>query len=227
MKKRVFGLSILLLTGCNISKQGDAFHPYYRVQAGLNKGGITENTDFTKTTDIQPDAFSGATKTGFNVSGHLVLPLKRNAIETGIDYMYNNQRFTFNDGNYGYNGTRKVGTSQLIVPITYNLGFFKKNNPLGSLQVKIGYLMQVNMFSVNNYGTPTDYSTKGFSSGITAGISATPFRFENGNRLGFYFDGYRGTKIYDDFYNRNIYEMPGSSFMKIGIIYQFGKKIQL
>ena len=224
MKKIVFGLSILFLAGCNISKQGDALHPYYRVQVGLNKGGITENTDFTKTTDIQPDAFSGATKTGFNASSHVVLPLKRNAIETGIDYMYNNQTFTFKDATYGYNGTRKIGTSQFMVPITYNFGFFKKNNPLGSLQVKIGYLMQFNMFSVTNNGNSlADYSTKGFSSGITAGISATPFKFENGNRLGFYFDGYRGTKIYDDFYNRSIYEIPGSSFMKFGIIYQFGK----
>jgi len=223
MKKIVFGLSILFLAGCNISKQGDALHPYYRVQVGLNKGGITENTDFTKTTDIQPDAFSGATKTGFNASSHVVLPLKRNAIETGIDYMYNNQTFTFKDATYGYNGTRKIGTSQFMVPITYNFGFFKKNNPLGSLQVKIGYLMQFNMFSVTNNGNSlADYSTKGFSSGITAGISATPFKFENGNRLGFYFDGYRGTKIYDDFYNRSIYEIPGSSFMKFGIIYQFG-----
>lgn len=224
MKKIVFGLSILILTGCNISKQGDALHPYYRVQAGLNKGGITENTDLTKTTDIQPDAFSGATKTGLNASGHVVLPLKRNAIESGIDYMYNSQTFTLNDATNGYNGTRKIGTSQFMVPLTYNVGFFKKNNLLGSLQVKIGYLMQFNMFSVTNNGSSlTDYSTKGFSSGITAGISATPFKFENGNRLGFYFDGYRGSKIYDDFYNRSIYEMPGSSFMKFGIIYQFGK----
>jgi len=224
MKKIVFGLSILFLTGCNISKQGDALHPYYRVQAGLNKGGITENTDLTKTTDIQPDAFSGATKTGLNASSHVVLPLKRNAIESGIDFMYNSQTFTLNDVTNGYKGTRKIGTSQFMVPLTYNLGFFKKNNPLGSLQIKIGYLMQFNMFSVTNNGTSlTDYSTKGFSNGITAGISATPFKFENGNRLGFYFDGYRGSKIYDDFYNRSIYEMPGSSFMKFGIIYQFGR----
>lgn len=225
MKKIVFGLSILFLAGCNISKQGDALHPYYRIQAGLNKGGITENTDFTKTTDIQPDAFSGATKTGFNASGHVVFPLKRNAIESGVDYMYNNQTFTLNDAANGYNGTRKIGTSQFMVPLTYNFGFFKKNNPLGSLQVKVGYLMQFNTFSITNNGASlTDYSTKGFSSGITAGVSATPFKFENGSRLGFYFDGYRGTKIYDDFYNRSTYEMPGSSFMKFGIIYQFGKK---
>ena len=223
MKKIVFGLSILLLTGCKISKQGEALHPYYRMQAGLNKGGITENTDFTKTTDIQPDAFSGATKTGFNASGHIVLPLKRNALETGIDYMYNNQTFTFKDATYGNNGTRKIGTSQFMVPLTYNLSFFKKNNPLGSLQVKVGYLMQLNLFSVSNYGAQlTDYNTKGFSNGLTVGISATPFKFENGYRLGFYFDGYRGSKIYDDFYNRSIYEMPGSSFLKFGIIYQFG-----
>ena len=224
MKKIVFGISILLLAGCTVSKLGETLHPYYRVQAGLNKGGITENTDFSKTTDIQPDAFSGATKTGFNASGHVVLPLKRNAIETGVDYMYNNQTFRINDISNGYNGSRKIGTSQVMLPITYNFNLFKKSNPLGSLQLKVGYLMQFNMFSVSNNGSSlTDYTTKGFSSGLTVGISLTPFQFENGNRLGFYFDGYRGTKIYDDFYNSSVYEMPGSSFMKFGVIYQFGK----
>jgi len=227
MKKILFSLSILILSGCNISKNGDTMHPYYRVQAGLNKGGITENSDFTKTTDIQPDAFSGATNTGFNVSAHLLLPLKRNAVETGVDYMYNNQTFTFNDSNYGYNGTRKIGNSQFMLPITYNFGLFKKNNPQGSLQVKVGYLIQLNLFSVSDNGTSLpDYSMKHFSSGLTVGLSTTPFRMSNGNRLGFYIDGYRGTKIYDDFYNRSIYEMPGSSLVKVGIIYQFGRIVK-
>lgn len=227
MKKILFIAFVLILTGCNTSKQGGSWHPYYRAQVGLNKGGITENTDFTKTTDIEPDAFSGATKMGFNASGHIVLPLKRNAIETGLDYMYNNQTFTFKDASNGYSGTRKIGCSQFMLPITYNFGLFRKNNPIGDLQIKIGYLMQLNLISTYDKGAAlTNYSTKPFSSGFTLGLSATPFKLSNGSRLGFYIDGYRGTKIYDDFYNRSIYEMPGSSFVKFGVIYQFGKSIK-
>ena len=224
MKKTIIGFSILLLMGCTSTKLCEPWHPYYRIQAGLNKGGITENTDFTKTTDIQPDAFTGATKTGFNASSHLVLPLKQNSVETGVDFMHNNQTFTFKDSNNGYNGSRKVGTSQFMIPITYNFNLLKKKNPLGSLQLKVGYLMQFNLFSVTDNGAPlTDYSTNGFSNGISVGLSVTPFKMSNGDRLGFYLDGYRGSKIYSDFYNRSMYKMPGSSFMKFGIIYQFSK----
>jgi len=224
MKKIVFSLLILVVSGCNVTKQSEIWHPYYRIQGGLNKGGITENTDFTTTTDIEPDAFSGATKTGFIASGHVVLPLKRNAIETGIDYMYNNQTFNFNDNLNSYSGNRKIGSSQLMVPITYNFGLFKKNNSLGTVNIKVGYLMQLNLFSVSDNGSNlTDYSLKHFSSGLTVGLSAIPFNLDNGSSLGLYVDGYRGSKIYNDFYNRSVYEMPGSSFMKFGIIYQFGK----
>jgi len=224
MKRIIFGLSTLILTGCNISKQGGVWQPYYRLQVGINKGGITENNDFTKTANIQPDAFTGATKTGFNASGHIVLPLKRNAVETGIDFMHNTQAFTFKDVAFGYRGSRKIGTSQFMVPLTYNFKLFKRNNPLGTLHVKVGYLMQLNIFSVTDNGTPlTEYSTKGFSNGISVGLSVTPFKMSNGDRLGFYLDGYRGSKIYSDFYNRSMYKMPGSSFMKFGIIYQFSK----
>ena len=224
MKKLIFSIVILLLAGCSTSKQGEAWHPYYRVQGGFNKGGIVENTDFSKTTDIEPDAFSGATKMGVNASGHIVLPVKHNAVETGVDYMHNNQTFTFKDNSNGYNGSRKIGSSQIMVPLTYNFGFFKKNNPLGDLQIKVGYLMQINIFNVSDDGVLlTDYSLKHFSSGLTFGISTTPFRLSNGNSLGFFFDGYRGSKIYNDFYNRSIYDMPASSFMKFGIIYQFNK----
>ncbi|RPH32748.1 MAG: hypothetical protein EHM93_07935 [Bacteroidales bacterium] len=222
MKKGLLFIPTLMLAGCSISK--DTLHPYYRAQIGFNKGGITENTDFTKTSNVQPDAFTGATKIGFNASGHVVLPIKRNAIETGIDYMYNNQTFTFNDYSNGYSGNRRISSSQIMLPVTYNFSFFHKNNPLGSIQFKVGYLIQFNMFSVLDSGTAlTDYSLNNFSSGITAGLSATPFHMNNGSKLGFYFDVYRGTKIYNDFYNQSIYEMPASSFMKFGIIYQFGK----
>jgi len=225
MKKIIYGVVIVLFAGCNVSKEGKTWHPLYRVQAGLNKGGITENTDFSKTDDVVPDAFSGATNMGFNASGHTLLPLKHNSVETGVDYMYNKQKFTFRDATNGYNGTRTIGSSQIMVPITYNLGLFKKNDPLGMVQLKLGYLMQFNMFNVSNNGNSlTDYSLKHFSSGITFGVSITPLKLNNGNSLGLYFDGYRGSKIYNDYYNRSIYEMPASSFLKFGVIYQFGNK---
>jgi hypothetical protein len=222
MKKITLCFLIAILFGCTVTKEGEKWRPHYRAQLGLNKGGITENTDFSNTPGIAVDAFSGATKTGFNASGHVLLPLRKNTIETGVDYMHNNQTFTFNDNANGYKGSRKIGSSQLMIPVTYNFGLLRRHNPYGDLQIRVGYLIQLNLFKVSNSGvTLTDYSLKHFSSGLVFGVSATPFHLSNGNSLGFYLDGYRGSKIYDDFYNSSVYEMPGSSFMKFGVIYQF------
>lgn len=58
-------------------------------------------------------------------------------------------------------------------------------------------------------------------SGATLGFSTTPFRFYNGTKLGLFVDGYFGTRAYEDFYNRAEFEIPGTSFIKYGIIYQF------
>jgi hypothetical protein len=204
------------------TKVQEKWHPVYRFLGGLNHGGIIENTDFTKTTDVQPDAFSGATKLSFNAGAHALLPVFGNSVETGLDFMNSNQTFTFNDKIRSFTGTRKIGTSQIMLPITYNFGFFKEEQPLGMLQLKFGYLMQFNLFSVSDEGSvPADYTNKGFSSGMVFGLACTPFQLANGNEIGIYLDLYRGSKIYNDFYNSSAYEMPGSSFAKFGIIYQF------
>ena len=53
------------------------------------------------------------------------------------------------------------------------------------------------------------------------GISAYPVRFGNGSKLGFYVDAYRGSQIYEDYYNQKVFETPGSNFVKGGIRYRF------
>lgn len=196
----------------------------FRVTAGLNKGGVTENTDFDKTPEIPIDAFSGATKTGFSFGAHAVKPMGRNAIEGGLDYMYNNQTFTYNDAANGNIGNRKIGVSQFMIPLTYNIDLFRKNSQKGLFQFKVGLLGQFNLLNVKNSGISIPpYSYNNYSFGFTMGVATNPFKIKNGAELGFYIDGYRGTKIFNDYYNRSIYEMPGSSFMRLGIIYQFGK----
>ncbi len=225
MQRKISILLLVALMGCSTTQQTTEqtkWKPTYRVQAGANKGGITENTDMKVVPNAEVDAYSGATKTGFNAGGRVILPLKRNAVETGVDFMYNNQTFTYNDATNGYSGTRKVGTSQVMIPVTYSIPFFRKSNPQGSFQVKLGYLAQINMFNVSSSGTNLPaYSTKAFSNGFTLGVSTTPFRLKNGAKVGLFFEGYRGTQVYEDFYNKTDFEMPGTSFMKYGIIYEF------
>jgi hypothetical protein len=216
---------VFLLMGCaskhTIRDHKNRSH-IFRIQVGTNIGGVVENTDLTLIEDAGVDAFSGATRRGINTSGKVMLPLKRNFVETGIDLMYNSQTFTYNDAVNGFVGERRIGATQFMIPITYSIGFFKENNPGGLFQVKFGYTAQINLFSISDgHGNMPGYSTNSFSNGATIGLSTTPFRFENGARLGLFVDGYRGTRAYEDFYNRADFEIPGTSFIKYGIIYQF------
>ncbi|MFO8021132.1 MAG: hypothetical protein R6U65_01605 [Perlabentimonas sp.] len=217
--------AFLLLMGCStpLSTINKAERkPKYRMQLGLNKGGVVENTDLSVIPNAQVDAYSGATTKGANASAKMLVPLGRNAVETGIELMHNGQTFSYNDEANGFYGKRKLGVSQLMIPVTYSLGVFKKNNAEGLFQVKVGYMLQLNILSVSDAnGTLPNYSTNAFSNGATFGISTTPFRLNNGTKIGFYIDGYRGTQAYQDFYNRTDFEMPGTAFVKYGIIYQF------
>ncbi|MEI6089965.1 MAG: hypothetical protein WCR42_05910 [bacterium] len=221
-------LLFLLLTGCAVSNQSadraQSCKLVYSVNAGLNNGGIIENTDFSTATTIPVDAVTGATKMGFHVGGRVAMPLWNNAIESGLDVMTNNQIFKYNDLKNEFVGNRNIWTTQIMVPLTWNFGFFKKSDPLGMFKIKLGWVLQYNMLSVkdSDYQLPLpEYFVRSFSSGPTLGFSVTPFTFKNGSKLGVYFDAYRGSKIYDDFYNDDFFKMPGSSYLKYGILYQF------
>lgn len=215
----------LIAAGCStqsVTSEQAEWKPTYRVQLGTNKGGVVENTDLTVIPNTEVDAYSGATSSGINASAKVILPLKRNAIETGVDLMYNKQTFSYADATNSFNGERKLDVYQFMVPITYSIGVLKKNNSEGLFQIKLGYVAQLNSINVSNIeGNLPQYSTSLFSNGATIGISSTPFKLSNGAKIGFYLDGYRGSQVYEDFYNRTDFEMPGTAFVKYGIIYQF------
>jgi hypothetical protein len=226
--KKNFLLTVLIcITACTstsrLAPEKTIWKPSLQLQVGVNNGGIVENTDFTATPNVPVDGFTGATKkVGFNIGTHILLPIKRNAIETGIEYMYNGQSFYYNDPAYNYLGIRQIATSQFMLPLTFNIGLFriKENKPL--FYLKLGYAIQYNLLNVtdNSQQLPA-YSYNHWSNGPTLGISTTPFQLKNGASVGIYLDAYRGSKIYDDIYNSNDYEMSGSSYYKFGLIYQF------
>jgi hypothetical protein len=219
---------LIIFDSCSVQNQlSSEKRLKFSLLTGGNIGGITENTDMSVVPGVKVpeeatvDAFSGATRIGFNVGIRANMPLKRNEIETGADYMYNHQTFTYIDAGNKYIGVRELHVSQLMLPVAYNLGLFKKQMPEEELQVKVGLIGQVNFISGTGTGILPDYSVIPFSTGPTLGVSVLPFHFDNGNKLGVYFDIYRGTQIYKDFYNQPSYEMPGSSFIKFGLKYQF------
>lgn len=197
------------------------------MQAGSNIGGITENTDMTVVPNISVppeatvDAFTGATQIRYNLGFHVKKTLKRNQIEAGLDYMYNYQTFNYIDAGNFYFGVRRMQVSQIMFPLTYNFVLLKKTLPNADINFKIGFLGQLNIVSVTETGILPEYSIHPWSNGLTIGISAYPFQFKNNNKIGFYLDGYRGSQIYEDFYNQAGFEMPGSSFIKFGLKYEF------
>lgn len=208
------------------NSENEKWKPEFRVLAGINQGGIIENTDLSEIEGIKIDAFTGATtKLGYNAGVHTLLPVFKNNVEIGVDYMHNNQTFKFNDNVNSYFGSRALATNQVLIPFTYNIGVLRKKHTEGLFQIKLGYVLQFNSYNISEWGTNLpEYSTNNFSNGITMGIATTPFKFKNGNSIGLYLDAYRGSQIYDDFYNQSTFEMPGSSYFKTGLIYHFKKK---
>lgn len=228
-KLRLLTIGIIIFTslvsGC-ISQKGikKTKNVAFAIQVGSNKGGITENTDIVKTNNVDVDAYSGATnknKIGINAGVHFLFPLKENIIETGLDIMSNNHIFKYSDVKNAYFGERNIDITQLMLPVTYNFNFFKNGKSYGSFQIKVGLNLQYNYLAITNYGILPEYDYKKISGGLTIGFRLLPFNFKNDKILGFYLDAYRGSQIYEDFYNRSNFEMPGSSFSKFGVFFQF------
>lgn len=211
--KQIFALVLLLCSACQ-TNQPIIQEVKYSLLLGLNKGGITENTE-----EIEADAFSGATRTGFNIGLHANKPLPLGELETGIDFMHNLQLFTYADEKHI--GERKLNVNQLMIPVTYNINLLKRALPSTKLQLKLGYNLQFNMLHSDDNGQLPPYSFKRWSNGVVFGISANLLQLNNGSSFGFYTDFYRGSRIYTDYYNNENHKMPGSSFAKYGIRYTF------
>lgn len=218
----LLSVSLVLLASCSVPEQLTLDKKnIFSVEAGTNVGGITENTDMSVVPGVKVpaeaivDAFSGATHPGFNASVHIARSLKKNQVETGLDFMYNYQKFKYIDTGNKYIGVRELHVSQFMVPLTYNFVF-----PKAGIQIKAGFLGQYNLVSCIGIGILPDYSVVPFSGGPTLGVSYLPFYFRNGDKLGIYCDIYRGSQIYKDFYNQPEYEITGSSFVKFGVKYQ-------
>jgi len=223
---------LVLIMGCTSIKQTGRKEtpeaPVLKLSAGINKGGITDNTDMSELSAVSEkketsvDAYSGATKTGVNASAHVAIPLFNNAVETGLDFMYSPQTLSYQDELNLFTGKREIYTSQIMVPVTYNFRVLKSYQPQGLLRIKLGFLFQYNMLNAKDRGNQLPgFQVNNFSNGLTLGLESTPIHLNNGADLGFYMDLYRGSQIYEDFYNRKSFEMPGSSFFKAGIIYKF------
>ncbi|MDO9512149.1 MAG: hypothetical protein Q7J34_10355 [Bacteroidales bacterium] len=217
----VIFLIFLLLSGCSPLQHGNR-HIQYRINAGANSGGITENTDLGLIPGLGIDAVSGATKIGLHSGAQLVIPLNSNAIQSGIEFMANHQVITFNDNTNGFIGQRNITLNQWMLPLSYIMVVGGNKRDGGYLQFKIGALLQYNRVHIYDHAANLpEFETKPISGGINLGVISFPFRFQNGSALGLYIEGYRGSRIYTDYYNPQNIQTPGSSYLKAGIIFSF------
>jgi hypothetical protein len=224
--KTLILVGMMSLAGCvgnrEISKDDQKRKIHFGVEAGANKGGIVENTDMSYINGASVDAFSGATRIGGHVGGHATLPVGRNDVQVGMDYMYSPQTFTYDDDVNGYFGTRKINLSQFIMPFTYNLNLFKSSLPAGTICLKLGGALEYNLASIKDNGSHLPgYTIHPFTGGVALGISTLPVKFKDNSRMGLSFDVYKGSQIFEDLYNRKEFKMPTSSYMKLSLIYQF------
>ena len=223
-------LSFLSLVGCkssflNSENETAPRSLEFKIKAGTNSGGIVENTDLENNPGVAVDAFSGATKTGFNIGAGMGIPVKKNAIETGLDFMSNNQSFSYNDPENGFFGTRDLALSQVMLPLTWNFGVLNHPHQGRQIELKAGPVLQYNILSVRDKTqTLPAFSYNKISAGVTLGISAFPFTFKNNSKLGLSIEVYRGGQIYEDFYNQSQFKMPGSSYARFSLVFQLSNK---
>ena len=197
------------------------------VQAGIAHGGIVENTDMSVVPESSPppeakvDAFTGATSMGANAGVHIIQPLGRIAIETGVDYLYHYQQFYYIDAGHFAMGQRDLRVSQLAIPFRLQVPLLRRLLPGAEMSIRLGYTGEVNLVDIQNSGILPEYAINRWSNGASVGFSMYPFSLKNDDRIGLYIDLYRGSAAFEDYYNQSTFEEPGTSFVKAGIAYKF------
>lgn len=214
MKRIIILLIPTLLLSCSTGQQ--ATRNTISVHAGLNSGGITENTDLISV-GKQPDAFSGATKTSYHAGLRATQSIGIVELESGSDFMQHRQTLTYSDEKAGYNGNRRIVLNQLNVPVTIGVPLFRKQFPNTNLKLSAGYLMQFNHLFHDDLGTLPEFTLSKQSSGATLSVQANLLTAYGKPRIGLYGMLYRGSRIYTDPYNPLGSETPGSSFAAIGL----------
>lgn len=227
MKKAIIiNVFILVLTACktteNITKLSVSDKVNYSAQISISKGGIVENTNMDELSGVSVDAFSGATKNGLGAGGRISYPFSFLSLETGLDYQLSNQSFLFSDPANKFYGNRNLTTHQFMMPLSLNVRLFTRKNHMGLAQIKLGHLLQFNhIIAGKESGILPNYNIHRWSNGLLMGIHFTPFELKKGNKAGAFIEIYRGSQIYEDHYNQKHFDMPGSAFNRIGVIYHF------
>ncbi len=204
----------LLLLSCNTGQKIHRTHLSF--VAGINAGGITENTDLSFI-GKEPDAFTGATKSGYHAGIRASQRIGIVDIESGIDLMNNRQTMYYNDAMAGFSGKRELCLNQVNVPLTLGIHLFPEKYPKAGLKLSAGYLTQFNHLYADDEGTLPAYELSKRSSGATLSLQGNLLT-ENGKpRLGLYGSIYRGSRIFTDPYNPADALIPGSSFAALGL----------
>lgn len=195
-----------------------------KIHAGINHGGIIENTDLSLIDNAPVDAYSGATSVGFSAGARYSFPLGKHGIQSGLDVLGNRNSISYSDDMNGYEGSRELFTTQVRIPLQYSFHLIKNDqgNPLIKLNLGLSGGL-VFCSEIKSEGTLPEYDVKHFSLGPALGFEIHPLQLNNGSSLGFSFELSRSfQQIYTDFYQQG--DMPGLSYLRVGLIYGFPGK---
>lgn len=224
MKKTIAWIAILLLLSASagrIQAKTDS-KPKLAFQIGTNQGGINDYSDLCLLDQTRVpvtslvNAFNERVHTGYNFGLHLIQPIRKNQIEVGMDYMNNFQLFRYEDAANQFLGTRSINVNQFMLPISYNITLFRNLLFISDVQLKLGYLWQLNIIDALGTGSIPGTFINSMSKGGTFGIAASILKFRNGCKIGLYCDVYRGSHLFTDYTNQSCFPTAGSGFIKSG-----------
>lgn len=224
MKKAVAWITfLLLLSACagRIQAKSDS-KPNLAFQIGTNQGGINNYSDLCLLDQTRVpassllNAYNEGVHTGYNFGLHLIQPIRKNQMEVGMDYMNNNQLFRYVDASNQFLGTRSINVNQFMLPISYNIMLLRDLFLIGDIQLKLGYMWQLNIIDATGTGSIPGTFINSISKGGTIGIAASILKFKNGCKIGLYCDVYRGSHLFSDFSSQSCFPTAGSGFVKSG-----------
>lgn len=186
---------------------------------GSATGGIVENENMEGIGSNNIDAISGSTYLTINTGLHQDFQTGKNSIETGLDYIFFNQKILVTSTLSGFSGGRDFIFHQFRIPLTYNFNFIKNEEDQYSLIIKTGASLGYTFNkSVSDSGSQPLYDFYNWDIGPTLGITYYPYINIEKIRTGLYIDLYRGTRIYkDDFHFKDGF--GGHSYIKFGICF--------
>jgi hypothetical protein len=149
------------------------------------------------------DAVTSASRWGGNGGIHAEIDLAGHFIETGLDYSYFKNDYTYNNLSGNIDGTRSFTIQGITLPVMYNFHFFNRGNGDPRLILGLGLFGSYFPYhKVGETGSMSSYNLKNWTAGPCLRISYYPLEIEDKYLLGLFLGLSRSINGFytDDYY---------------------------